>query len=438
MKLPPYPKCKPSGVEWLGDVPQHWHAVRLKAVATYRVSNVDKRTVEDEKPIRLCNYTDVYYYDQIRPDMGLMTTTATAQEIHRFGLQVGDVLITKDSEDWSDIAIPALVVDSAPDLVCGYHLAIVRPKGDQLFGRFLLRLFQADAVNQQFQVTATGVTRYGLPKSSIGEAWLPLPPPEEQSAIADFLDRETARIDTLVAKKRTLIERLKEKRAALISRTVTRGLPPDAARLAGLPPYPKLKPSGIDWLGDVPQDWKIVRIGREITLQRGVDITKDEQQEGEVPVVSSGGISSFHDLALTAAPGVVVGRKGTAGAVHYITVDFWPHDTTLYVKDFCGNHPRYVYFKLMSMELASFDTGSANPTVNRNLVHPVVVSWPPVPEQGAIADFLDRESAKLDLLTAKIETAIERLQEYRAALVTAAVTGKIDVRGAVAHQEDAA
>ena len=125
--------------------------------------------------------------------------------------------------------------------------------------------------------------------------------------------------------------------------------------------------------------------------------------------------------------------------VYYIAVDFWPHDTTLYVSKFFGNDVRYAYFKLLSMDLSSFDTGSANPTVNRNLVHPVrVVSWPPVVEQRAIADFLDRETARLDTLVTKIETAIERLHEYRAALITAAVTGKIDVRGTVVPEEDAA
>jgi type I restriction enzyme S subunit len=260
---------------------------------------------------------------------------------------------------------------------------------------------------------------------------VPLPSLDDQRVIAAFLDRETAKFDTLVAKKRTLIERLAEKRTALISRAVTRGLPPDAARAAGFDPHPKLKFSGIDWLGEVPDHWEIVRLGRKIELQRGVDITKDDQNDGNVPVVSSGGVSSFHDRALAPGPGVVVGRKGTAGAVYYVPVDFWPHDTTLWVRQFHGNSPRYVYFKLLSMDLSSFDTGSANPTVNRNLVHPVVVSWPPLTEQVAIASFLDRETEETDRMVAKIEAAIERLQEYRVALITAAVTGKVDVRGAI-------
>lgn len=213
--------CRPSEVEGLGDVPARWEIKRLRRVAKFWVSNVDKVRVDDEVPVRLCNYTDVYYNERIRPCLGLMEGTATQQEISRFGLQVGDVLITKDSEDWRDIAIPALVVETEPDLVCGYHLAIIRPKTGEVLGEFLLRALQACAVNQQFRIRATGVTRYGLPKSCIGDASLPVPPPVEQRAIGDFLDYETAKIDSLVSKVEAAIERLREYRTALITATVT-------------------------------------------------------------------------------------------------------------------------------------------------------------------------------------------------------------------------
>ena len=430
MRLSAYPRYKPSGVDWFGDVPEHWEVKRLKTSARCWVSNVDKVPSEEELPVKLCNYTDVYYNDHISADMSLMETTATADEIRRFGLQEGDVVITKDSEEWSDIAVPALVTKTSPALVCGYHLAIIRPHNHTISGNYLLRAFQACALNQQFQVAASGVTRYGLPKASIGDAWIPLPAPSEQQVIAEFLDRATERIDKLVGMNKELIERLKEKRTALISHTVNRGLPPAAARAAGIDPHPALKASGIGWLGEVPAHWEIVRIGRKITLQRGVDITKGDQNEGKVPVVSSGGISSFHDRALASGPGVIVGRKGTAGAVYYVESEYWPHDTTLWVKEFRGNNPRYVFYKLCSMDLSSFDTGSANPTVNRNLVHPVLASWPPINEQSTISRYLDTETSRIDRLVIRIEEAIERLQEYRKALITAAVTGKIDVRKA--------
>ncbi len=434
MRLPAYPGYKPSDVEWLGEVPEHWEAKRLKTSANYWVSNVDKVPSEEESPVRLCNYTDVYYNDHIRPNMGLMETTATTDEIHRFGLRVGDVVITKDSEEWNDIAVPALVVESAPDLVCGYHLAIVRPKLSALLGRYLLRTFQACAVNQQFQVAASGVTRFGLPKSSIGEAWLPLPPLSEQSAIADFLDRETAKIDTLVAKKRTLIERLKEKRTALISSTVTRGLPPDAARAAGLDPHPKLKPSGIDWLDGVPINWEIKQLKWAVMFQRGHDLPADDREEGSVPLVSSAGVSATHSRAVAKGPGIVTGRYGTIGQFYLVEDDYWPLNTTLYSIDLRGNDSRFLKALLthLSPLFLLNAVKSAVPGVDRNDIHPIRAAVPPAPEQRAIADFLERETAKIDGMVTMVGTAIERLQEYRTALITAAVTGKIDVREAVA------
>lgn len=211
----------PGAVDSVPPVPVGWTLQRLKTVATYRVSSVDKVPSDDEQPVRLCNYTDVYYNEIVHPGLELMQTTATPEEIRRFHLQVEDVLITKDSESWSDIAKPALVVETADDFVCGYHLAIVRPNPAALTGRFLLRLFQSSAVNQQFQSAATGVTRYGLPKSAIGEAWIPLPPMAEQRAITDFLDDRLATIDRINAALGTHVPILHEYRTAVITAAVT-------------------------------------------------------------------------------------------------------------------------------------------------------------------------------------------------------------------------
>lgn len=241
---------KSSGIPWLGDIPEHWEVKRLKTSAKYFVSNVDKVPSEKEIPVKLCNYTDVYYNDFITPEMELMETTATQDEINRFHLEEGDVVITKDSEEWDDIAIPALVVKTSNDLICGYHLAVIRPDKNILSGRFLHRLFHAREVNSQFQISASGVTRYGLPKSSIGEAIIPLPPLPEQKSIAEYLDRKTVRIDSLISKKEKLVDLLKEKRSALISSTVTKGLNPKV----------KLKPSGINWLGNIPEHWGVNKL----------------------------------------------------------------------------------------------------------------------------------------------------------------------------------
>ncbi len=213
----PYPSYRDSGVEWLGDVPKHWEVKRLKHVASYRTSSVDKKTKEAELPVRLCNYTDVYYRDYIRASDGeFMQATASPEEITRFKLNRGDVVITKDSEDWRDIAVPAFIDETAEDFVCGYHLGLIRviKLADPAF---LFRAMQSFAVNQQLLPRATGITRYGLTYAAVEAALVPLPPLEEQRAIAGFLDRETGKIDRLIAKKRLLMERLAEYRQALIT-----------------------------------------------------------------------------------------------------------------------------------------------------------------------------------------------------------------------------
>lgn len=146
-------------------------------------------------------------------------------------------------------------------------------------------------------------------------------------------------------------------------------------------------------------EWITTTIGEQVTLQRGIDITKSQQRPGIVPVVSSGGISSYHDTAFAKAPGVVLGRKGTLGTVFYIQEDYWPHDTSLWVRDFHGNDPRFVYyfFKSISPDLLALDVGTANPALNRNHVHPIVIDWPPLPEQRAIARILGALDDKIEL-----------------------------------------
>ena len=277
------------------------------------------------------------------------------------------------------------------------------------------------AANPVLQAAGKGTTFLELSTGALGQSVFPLPTFDEQRAIAGFLDRETARLDKLVGKKRELIERLKEKRTALISRTVTRGLSPNV----------KLKPSSIEWLGDVPEHWEVKQLKWAVMFQRGHDLPADAREGGPIPLVTSAGISSTHSQAAAKAPGIVTGRYGTIGEFYLIEEDYWPLNTTLYTISLRGNQPRFLRYMLshLSPLFLLNAVKSAVPGVDRNDIHPTKTAVPPVPEQHAIADFLDRETAKIDKMIEKVEAAIEKLQEYRTALITAAVTGKIDVRG---------
>ena len=215
----------------------------------YVVSNVDKVPAENEISVRLCNYTDVYNNEFITLHLDFMESTATADEIAKFGLLVDDVVITKDSESWDDIGIPALVRETAKDLVCGYHLAVLRPNKGVLEGAFLLRCLQAKPVRVQLELAANGVTRFGIPKFAIGAMMLPVPPLAQQCAIARYLDVETARLNGLIAAKERMLGLMVEKRRALVTRAITRGIDP------GVP----LRDSGVAWIGKIPRHWEIER-----------------------------------------------------------------------------------------------------------------------------------------------------------------------------------
>lgn len=219
--LNPAVPLKPSGIPWLGDIPTHWEVERLKSVADFWVSNVDKIPNSMEVPVLLCNYTDVYYHDFISSDMELMKSTATHAEIQKFHLQVGDVVITKDSEIWNDIAVPALVVKTVPNMVCGYHLAMVRPYSDKLCGKYLLRVLQSKKLAYQFYIASTGVIRHSLPKRAIGGAIIPFPSLEEQELICSYLDEKLSRIEKITTETRIAIKHMEEYRTRLVADVVT-------------------------------------------------------------------------------------------------------------------------------------------------------------------------------------------------------------------------
>ena len=213
-------KMKDSGIDWLGVIPEHWEVRKLKYVANCFPSNVDKHSKENEKEVRLCNYTDVYKNDFITNDMKLMIATAKDDQIEKFALKRGDVIITKDSETADDIANPAFVIEDLENVICGYHLSIMRPYS-KLKGEYLLRALQCKPINVQFELCSNGVTRVGLGVADMKKAEIPLPPLDEQISISKFIKAETKKIDntiSIILKEITLVE---EYKTALIAEAVT-------------------------------------------------------------------------------------------------------------------------------------------------------------------------------------------------------------------------
>ena len=173
------------------------------------------------------------------------------------------------------------------------------------------------------------------------------------------------------------------------------------------------------------EGWVETTVGDQLTLQRGFDITKNEQRDGDVPVVSSGGVKSFHDTPMAKAPGVVIGRKGTLGKCFYMDQDYWPHDTTLWVKDFKNNEPRFIYYLLLGLDVKHLDSGAANPALNRNQVHPIKITWPPVSKQKALAQRFDALLVETQHLESLYQRKLAALDELKQSLLHQAFSGQL-------------
>ena len=429
-----------SCMSWVHGLPHSWAARPLRAAADYVISNVDKVPADDEVPVRLCNYSDVYNNEFITLALDLMHATASEVEIEKFGLATDDVLITKDSESWDDIGVPALVKETARDVVCGYHLALLRPNNQVIIGAFLFRALQAKPIRVQLELAANGITRFGIPKSEIGSMLIPIPPLEQQRAITRYLDRETARIDELISAKEQLLRLLAEKRRALIARAVTHGIDPNV----------QLRDSGIRWLGKIPAHWEIKRAkwlflerdersssGEEVLLSLRMELgllphnevsekkTRPEElvgykkvSKGEIVVNrmrASIGLIAVSEQDGLVSPDYSVFRPSSDANAEYFTRLF---KTNLLQR----------VFRSVSTGMGTGSSGFLR-LYSANFLA-LWFPYPPLQEQQKIVENITEKSAKLDDLSIATKRTIALLKERRDALIAAAVTGQIEIGSA--------
>ena len=252
---------KPSGIEWLGEVPEHWEVALIKHVADVRFSGVDKHSHDHETPVRLCNYTDVYKNDRITDDMDLMRATATAAEVARLTLKAGDVILTKDSETPDDIGVPAWVPEDLPGVVCAYHLGLLRPVPDRVLGEFLFRAIGSARTAQQFHVLATGVTRFALGKHDVKNTVIALPPVAEQETICRWITDQCQPLNDAIQRAEEEIKLIREYRDRLIADVVT-----GQVDVRGWQPGPE----------DLVDDTVLAALGDDQN-----DVTEEEDGDGE-------------------------------------------------------------------------------------------------------------------------------------------------------------
>ena len=435
-RFQPYPEYKDSGVEWLGDIPASWEMRRLKHSASIN----DDALGEDTAPERAIEYVDI---GSVAAGVGITKRESlryeTAPSRARRLVRHGDVIV---STVRTYLRAIAPIVDPHPDLVVSTGFAVVRPT-NELLGNFAAYALRAPYFVEQVVANSVGVTFPAINASDMACFPIALPSLDQQQAIAEFLDRETRKIDALVVKKRRLIQLLLEKRTALITHAVTKGLDPTAPA----------KPSGIDWLGDIPAHWEVKKVKHICVVRRGasprpIDDPSYFADDGEYAWVRISDVTASErylerttqrlselgkSKSVPLSPGeLFLSIAATVGKPIITKIKCCIHDGFVYFVGLRQN--REYLFYLFSCGEVYKGLGKLGTQLNLNTytIGDIHLPCPNDEEQQQIVDCLDQRLGELDELTSKVGEAIDRLSEFRTALISAAVTGKVDVREEVA------
>jgi len=403
-------------VKWTTSFPAHWDIVPAKRL----FPESKTRAAEEDEQLSATQSYGVISQSEFMHLAGRKVVQLNTNQHLRKRVEIGDFVISMRSfqggleRAWAAGGIRSsyVVLKPHPNLNIGYY---------QYF-------FKSTEYIQALQSTANFI-RDGQDMSYQDFILidLPLPPYNEQKIIAAFLNYEISRIDKLVAKQQQLIELLKEKRQAVISHAVTKGLNPDVP----------MKDSGVEWLGDVPKHWKCGYLRWYISVSSGTylnnkDFETDESNDCINPVIGGNGVMGFTSK-INDENCLIVGRVGAlCGNVHQIRRACWVTDNALKISYGCDFDVDYLEMYLKVLDLNKLANHNAQPLITGTMIKEQVAIIPSIDEQKNITKFIQSKVGKIDLLIQKSSEAVDKIKERRTALISAAVTGKIDVRDWVA------
>lgn len=436
-----YKNYKDSGVEWLGAIPKHWEAIRLKHITNQIIDGAHFTPTYVSEGIPFLRVTDIV--QSKNNSINLDNIKFIPEEEHntlslRCKPKKGDLLYSKNGT----IGVPR-IVDWDFDFSIFVSLCLIKIIKQKINVKFLQYSLLGKLTETQINIGAKSNTVTNLHLDKIKEFWVSLPPLDEQETIACFLDYKTKQIDNLIAKKEALLEKLDEKRTALISHAVTKGLEPNVP----------MKDSGIEWLGKIPKHWDIVRlkylssgvtVGIVITpakyyVESGVSCLrslniKENRIDGNNLVFISEESNEILRKSKIYTDDLVAVRTGQPGTTAVVTNTFNGTNcidliiikkSNKFISDFLCYQLNSLYCK---HQFSSGTDGAIQQHFNIETACNLLILIPQIKEQEEITNYLDQKTSEIDQQKAKIKQAIELLKEYRTALITNAVTGKIDVR----------
>ncbi len=440
-------------VPWVNHLPIGWIRCRLDDVADVIFSNVDKHTRDGETPVRLCNYVDVYKNEKITDAIDFMDASAEPREITKFQIRRGDVLATKDSETPDDIAIPSLVTQELPGVLCGYHLALIRARSRRVSADYLAWVYASKPIRAQYEAKAVGVTRFGLSQYTFRETLIPLPPRLEQERIAAYLDASCAAIDAAVDIKRRQIETLDGLQRFVIQQAITRGLDD----------VPTLQPTGNAWITEIPEGWQLISLKRLCEIHTGLTLGKTytgpliERPYLRVANVQDGHLDLSSVTTIEVPESVARGVELRAGDVLMTEggdLDklgrgtIWDgeipgclHQNHIFAIR-CFHHkllPAFLAYLTASQYGRDYFEATGKRTTNLASTNSTKVGLLPVPlptidVQRTICCFLNDKLSEVRCIKRGIEAQIETLTAYRKSLIHECVTGQRRISEADVHR----
>ena len=441
MTLPRYPAYKDSGVEWLGEVPVHWEVCSLRHVLSDIFNGLTATQVDESEGTVPVTRIESISKGVIDFDRLGYIAAEDARDDRK--LLPGDLLFSNINS--LNMIGNCAEYTAGKQIFAGMNLLVLRPI-KSIFEHWLFYLIRSVLFRQEVESRAKpAINQASISQSSLLGISVPLPSLAEQEGAATFLDHETSKIDALIAEQQNLIALLKEKRQAVISHAVTKGLNPDAP----------MKDSGVEWLGEVPENWRISRLGHISDILAGYPFSSTLFGPDGVPVIRmsdfSGGRVTLEEARKVLAenvPEIALAKKGDillglSGSISNFAV-VEEHDLPIAINQRVAMvrtaEPAWtlVYWFLQSSAFLDQIAANLPATTIMNIgmgdLHQCRVPIPPSTDQIDIASFLDRETTKIDTLIAEATHGILFLQERRSALISAAVTGKIDVRGLVPQE----
>lgn len=450
MSLPRYPEYKDSGLDWLGQVPSHWSIKRLRFVADLNPSKSELKGRDRESIVSFLPM------EAIGDDGSLSlerTRTLSEVETGYTYFRDGDVVVAKITPCFEN-GKGALIQGLLGGIGFGTtELIVARPKSDQVAGAFLNWMFRSSNFRKEGEASMYGAGgQKRVSDEFVRDFVWAMPPVDEQESIVFFIDREVAKIDSLIAEQEKLLQLLAEKRQVEISHAITRGLHP----------YAPMRESGIPWVGKIPSHWQVSPLKwltqSDRPIMYGIVLPGPDVGEG-VPILKGGNVKPsrmcLSEMART-TPGIeapyararlrkgdlVYAIRGTIGDCEIVPAEMEGSNITQDVARVAvdgANSASWVRWALLASaireELACGSLGAAVRGVNIYDLKRVRLPVPPKEEQERIAEHINREVEKIDELVAECEKAMNLMREHRSALISAAVTGKIDVRGLVEPKE---